>query len=310
MVSPARHSKNVVIMRVQRFLASAWASVHGPHDPRRLWVSALEARFAGLAASPGPRAVDWSALAAAAADLPAQFGAVRAVDPLVGPAPAVGLGAAKDGERLAAAKAVQHAIAISRIVDCPLVVLDLGVVPVFGEIADEDLGDPQVSWSKERVDALLARRKVGRNAAVDRVCREVFALTRAFPDVAFCLTQSRSLRAVADVDALQDVYEDLAPQRVYYWHDGALAARRAQVGLEAQGEWLESFGNRLRGMTLGDAGPSGIYLPPGAGGVDYALLASYAPKSGHPIPGVVELDASIPPTEMPGIRSCLDKFGL
>lgn len=310
MVSPAPRPKNVVTMRVQRFLASAWASVHGPHDPRRLWIAALEARFAGLAASPGPRPVDWSALAAAAADLPARFGAVRAVDPLVGTSPTVGLGAQKDGERLAAAKAAQHAVAIGRIVDCPLVVLDLGVVPVFGEIEDEDLGDPQVSWSKERVDALLARRKVGRNAAVDRVCREVFALIRAFPDVAFCLTQSRSLRAVADVAALQDVFEDLAHQRVYYWHDGALAARRAQVGLEPQGEWLERFGNRLRGMTLGDAGPDGLYLPPGAGGVDYALLASYAPKSGHPIPGVVELDASIPPTEMQGIRSCLDKFGL
>ncbi|MFN6194581.1 MAG: hypothetical protein ACK5BN_12260, partial [Planctomycetota bacterium] len=77
-------------MRVQRFLASAWATVHGPHDPRQLWIRALEGRFAGLAASPGPRAVDWSALAAAAADLPARVGAVRAVDPLVAPSPTVG----------------------------------------------------------------------------------------------------------------------------------------------------------------------------------------------------------------------------
>jgi hypothetical protein len=297
-------------MRVQRYLASAWASIHGPHDPRRLWIAALEARFAGLAASPGPRPVDWQALAAAAIDLPVAVGAVRAIDPLVGPSPTVGLGAAKDGERLAAVKTVQHAVATGHVVDCPLVVLDLGVVPVFGEVEDEDLGDAQVSWSKERVDALLARRKVGRNAAVDRVCREVFGLIRAFPDVAFCLTQNRSLRAVADLDALRDVFEDLSHQRLYYWHDAALAARRAQVGLEAQGEWLEVFGNRLRGMTLGDAGPDGLYLPPGAGGVDYALLASYAPKAGQPIPGVVELDASIPPTEMPGIRSCLDKYGL
>lgn len=310
MVSRANRPTYDDTMRVQRYLASAWASVHGPHDPRRLWISALEARFAGLAASPGPRPVDWAALAAAAVDLPVGVGAVRAVDPLVEPSRTTGLGAAKDGERLAAAKAVQQAVATGRVVDCPLVVLDLGVVPVFGEVEDEDLGDPQVAWTKERVDALLARRKVGRNGAVDRVCREVFALIRAFPDVAFCLTQGRSLRAVADLDALRDIFEDLGHQRLYYWHDGALAARRGQLGLEAQGEWLEAFGNRLRGMTLGDAGPDGLYLPPGAGGVDYTLLASYAPKGGHPIPGVVELDASIPPTELPGIRSCLDKYGL
>lgn len=297
-------------MRAQRFLASAWATVHGPHDPRQLWIRTLEARFAGLAVSPGPRPVDWAALAAAARDLPVQVGAVRVVDPLVEPATTAGLGSNKDGERLAATKAVQHAVAIGRTVDCPLVVLDLGVVPMLGEVEQEDLGDPQASWSKERVDALLARRKVGRNAAVDRVCREVFALVRAFPDVAFCLTQGRSLRAVADLAALQDICEDLAHQRLYFWHDAALAARRQQLGLEAQGEWLEAFGNRLRGMTLGDGGPDGLYLPPGAGGVDYGLLATYVPKAGPPIPAVVELDVSIPPTEMPGIRSCLDKYGL
>ena len=297
-------------MRVQRFLASAWATVHGPHDPRQLWIRALEGRFAGLAASPGPRAVDWSALAAAAADLPARIGAVRAVDPLVEPSPTVGFAAGRDGDRQAATRAVQHAVAIGRTVDCPLVVLDIGVVPVVGEIEQEDLGDPQCQWPRERVDALLARRKVGRNTAVDRVCRELFGLVRAFPDMAFCLTQGRSLRSVVDAAVLRDVYEDLAHQRLFFWHDAGLAARRQQIGLEAQGEWLEEFGNRLRGMTLGDAGPDGLYLPPGAGGVDYGMLAGYAPKSGPPLPVVVELDVAVPASELPGVHSCLDKHGL
>ena len=37
-------------MHVQRFLASAWATVHGPNDPGQLLVSLLENGFAGLAA--------------------------------------------------------------------------------------------------------------------------------------------------------------------------------------------------------------------------------------------------------------------
>ena len=69
-------------MHVQRFLASAWASVHGPSDPRRLLLSVLEARFAGLMLAPGPRALDAAQLAAAAADLPFRFAGVRANDPL------------------------------------------------------------------------------------------------------------------------------------------------------------------------------------------------------------------------------------
>jgi sugar phosphate isomerase/epimerase len=297
-------------MPVHRFLASAWATLHGPSDPRRLLVHVLEAGFAGLAASPGPRTVDWAALAGSAADLPVRFGAVRASNPLQERSATAGLAAAKEGERHVALRAVHQAVGIARELQCPVVVLDPGVVPVLGEVDAEDLGDPAVSWPQPRVDALLARRRAGRNAALDRVCRELFQLVRTFPDVDFCLTQSRSLRGVADVPAVQDICEDLAQLRIGYWHDAALCARREQLGLERQGEWLEQFANRCRGMSLGDGSPDGVYLPPGAGGVDYALLATYVPRGGAGWPGVVELDPAIPPAELPGIRSCLDKYGL
>jgi hypothetical protein len=297
-------------MPVQRFLASAWASVHASSEPRRLLVQCLENGFAGLAASPGPRAIDWSALATAAADLPFEFGVVRDANPHAEPGAAGGLGAAKDGERQIAVRGVHQAVGLARLLQCPKVVVDLGVVPMLGEVAAEDLGDPAVRWGKEQVDALLARRKTGRNAALDRVCRELFSLAKSFSDIDFCVTANRSLRALADVATLQDLFEDLAHVRLFYWHDAALVARRAQVGLEPQGEWLETFSSRCRGMSCGDASDAGLYLPPGAGGVDYGLLASYVPRTGRALPVVVELDAATPPAELPGIRSCLDKYGL
>lgn len=297
-------------MHVQRFLAAAWASVHGPSDPKHLLVSVLEARFAGLAMAPGPRALDIAALGAAAADLPVEFAATRANDPLAEHSSTAGFASARDGERQLARRAVHEAVVTARTVGNPLVVLDVGVVPMVGEIAAEDLGDPQVRWTKEAADALLARRKVGRNAAVDRVCRELFDRIRDYPDVHFCLTQSRSLRGILDVAALRDICEDLAGKRVGYWHDAAICARRQQVLGEPAGEWLEAFGNRCRGMSLGDASPDGLYLPPGAGGVDYGMLGSYVPSSGAPLPVVLELDVSVPANELPGMRSCLDKFGL
>ena len=132
-------------MRVQRFLASAWASVHGPSDPRRLLVAALEAGFDGLAASPGPRAVDWPAFAAAAADLPLRFGAVRVNNPLAERSATATLASAKEGERALAIKAVHNAATTARQLQCPTLVLDPGVVPVFGDIEAEDLGDPSVN---------------------------------------------------------------------------------------------------------------------------------------------------------------------
>lgn len=297
-------------MQVKRFLGSAWASVHGPHDPRRLLLWTLEARFAGIAASPGPRPLDWSALREAATDLPLAFGVVRAGSVLAERSATAGMASAKDSERHAAAQVVQQAVVTARVLGQPRVVIDPGLVPVIGEIEVDDLGDPRYAWTKERADALLARRKVGRNGAVDRVCRELFALVRRFPDIEFCLTTGRSLLAVADLGGLRDIFEDLAALKIGYWHDAAVAARREQVLGEAQGELLESFGNRLRGMSLGDASPDGIYLPPGSGGVDYGLLASYVPRASAGLPVVLELDPSVAPGELPGMRSCLDKHGL
>lgn len=297
-------------MRVQRFLAAAWLSVHGPHDPRRLLIAALEAEFAGLAASPTPRPIDWEGVRAAAVDLPIEFAAVRASNPLAEHSATAAFAAMKDNERGGALAAVRQAVATARQLGVPMVVLEPGVVPVMGDIEAEDLGDPQYDWTESRTQALLARRKVGRNAAVDRVCRELFALVRSFPDITFCLTQGRSLRSVADVATLRDVFEDLAHHNIGYWHDAALCARRQQVMGEPQGEWLEAFGSRCRGVSLGDASPDGLYLPPGAGGVDYQMVASYVPRFGARLPGVVELDSSIPPAELPSIRACLDKHGL
>lgn len=297
-------------MHVQRFLGSGWASVHGPSDPRRLLVWALEAKFAGLMAAPGPRAIDWRTFQVAAADLPVEFAGVRAGSVFAARSATAGLASPKDGERLAAVQAVQQAVATARLLGCPVVVLEPGLVPLFGEIENEDLGDPTYQWTHERAQALLARRKAARNPALDRVCREVFALARAFPDIEFCLTSSRSLRGLADCATLLDLFEDLGQLRLGYWHDAAVCARREQVLGEAPGEWLEALGNRCRGFMLGDASPDGMYLPPGAGGVDYGLLASYVRRTGAPTPVVLELDPSVAPGELLGMRSCLDKHGL
>lgn len=297
-------------MSVQHLLASSWAAVHGPSDPRRLLVWVLESRFQGLAAGPGPRAIAWPELAGASADLPIRFPVVRASGYHSAVSATAGLASARDGEREVARQAVRQAVATARLLRSPTIVVEPGVVPVVGEVDADDLGDPSVRWTNERTQALLARRKVARNAALDRVCRELFDLGRSFPEFRFCLTTGRSLLTVADRASLADIFEDLGSLRIGYWHDAAICARRQEVLGEPQGEWLEAFGNRCVGMSLGDSSPEGLYQPPGSGGVDYGLLASYVPRTGGSTPLVVDLDPSVPPSELSGIRSCLAKYGL
>lgn len=284
--------------------------VHGPAEPRRLLTWALDRRFHGFVPAPGPRPVDWSALRAAAADLPFGFAAVRAASAMAETSATAGLLSGREGDQQAALSAIRLAVSTARAVGCPRLVLDPGVVPVMGEIEAEDLGEPGYAWTHERAAALLARRQVQRNQALDRACRMVHQLVRAYPDIEWSLTVGRSLRTVADRAGLRDLYEDLHQLRLGFWHDAAVAARREQVLGEPQGEWLEDFGNRCIGISLGDASPDGMYLPPGAGGVDYGGLATYVPRSGRPFPAALELDPSVSPAELAGMQSCLHKYGL
>tara|TARA_R110002096_G_scaffold194628_1_gene376950 strand:- start:3934 stop:4725 length:792 start_codon:yes stop_codon:yes gene_type:complete len=263
-----------------------------------------------MAASPGPRPISWQAMRAAADDLPITFASVRAANPLADRSALTSLCSQSQGEREVGHQAVADAVACAVTIGTQTVVLDLGVVGVHGDVEAEDVNEPNYEWTHERAHALLARRKVGRNAFVDRACRELFAIIKTFPDMHFCVAQGRSLRAVLDLEAMRDIIEDLGGRRLGYWHDAGICARREQILAEPQGEWLESFGNRLRGMTLGDASGDGLYLPPGAGGVDYGLCATYVPRVGSPFPVVLELDLSVAPGEMAGMRSCLDKYGL
>ena len=63
-------------------------------------------------------------------------------------------------------------------------------------------------------------------------------------------------------------------------------------------------------MTLGDTSAGRMYLPPGAGGVDYPLLGAYRLRSSGAMLAVIELDPGVDSGELPGVSAYLDKFGL
>ncbi len=298
-------------MATERFLASAWASVHGPADPRAFWIWVLERGFRGVTAAPVPRAVDWRALRAAMVDLPVRVAAVRASAALEGPNARDGSLASNSASDRAAARArIDDAVALAQRLGCRRLILDVGPVRVPGEPGPEDLGDPRVGWTPDLARAQVARRNVRRDAALDTVCRGLFDILRTTPDVEFCFTQSRHVLDLGDPDSLAAIFEDLGRAPIRYWHDAPLAWRRQELFGVAQGEWLERFANRMAGMTLGDAAGGALYLSPGFGGVDYPLLGAYRRRTGRPIPAVVELDLAVDPGEIPGVHAFLDKHGL
>lgn len=299
-------------MSLRRYLGASWAAVHGPSDPRRLCIWTLERGFRGLLPSPTPRPIDWHAMREAAADLPFDLaGTWRFAAPSAGDErPDRGLGSRNQGEFATTRRSLEDALDSALALGLRRFVCEPGAVPLAGERGPVDLADPTLVWTPERLAAQVARRRAGETRALDAACRALYGIGKRFPDVELCLTASRTIDGLGTPSALSLIFEDLPRQRLAYWHEAALCACREERLGEAQGDWLERFGPRLAGLTLGDWSEGRIQQVPGSGLVDHALLASYWSGAGARFPAVLELDPSIPPAEMAGIRSFLEKFGL
>ncbi len=296
-------------MTFDRYLGAAFASVHGPSQARDLALWTLNAGFAGLLPGPAPRPIRWDELRQCATDLPFSTPAVRvcALAEVDGRADA-GLASANAGERATAVAAIRGAVELAIRLGVRHILLEPGQVRFF-EVAEHDLSAG--SWTKDKADAEFARRQTGLNRGLDLSCRTLYELCKTLPDMVFCVGPSRSLHGLGEPEALSAMFEDLASlANLRFWHEPAVAAERYRLLGEEQGEWLERFAPRMAGITLGDSADGQFDLPPGAGSVDFSLLASYGSNVGRKLPLVVELDAGVDPSELPGVHSFLDKFGL
>jgi len=250
-------------------------------------------------------------MARAAADLPLAWPAWRHADVLgASRTSPLGLAAGQKGEREAFMVSVADAVRAAKKVGCSRIILEPGVVALSGEDGDTDLLDPSVGWTPDRAKAQFARRKTALNKALDQACRNLFDLLRTWDDVTFCLTPGRHVASIGDLSGLQALFEDRRDPRLAYWHDAAIAARRAELLGEDQGAWLEENAKVMQGMTLGDSADGQGYLPPGAGAVDHGLLSSYVPRTTGPLPVVLELQPAVDSAELAGAIAFLDKFDL
>jgi len=303
---------DAVAMSVLRTVGGAWLGVHAPASPRAMLIWLLDRGFRGLLPGPGPRAVDWTAVARARENLPVTLVALRSASlltPLSERAEA-GIASANESERERAIRALGETVALARALGTRDVILEPGRVRVPGEPGPTDLGDTHVAWTKEKAAAWIARRNAVLDRALDAACRTLHRACRAFPDVRFVLTGSADLLGLGEPQALGAIFADLRNLKLGYWHDASVAARREQLLGVSQGEWLHDFADRLAGVTVTDCGEGSLYGVPGSGRVDYPLIASYRMRGAKGLPVALELDPGIEPGELPGALAFLDKFGL
>lgn len=149
----------------------------------------------------------------------------------------------------------------------------------------------------ERGERLLARLRAGdlqpddealeelvlaSDSDAERQLRELamvlHSLASAAPGLRIALAPGPSPAALLTPDRLALLFADLPRLPLGLWHDPADAETRAACGLPPAGVWLDRFRGRIAGITLCDSLGGRDRAPPGAGSVDWALIADYLPR--------------------------------
>jgi hypothetical protein len=280
------------------FLASSWFG-HRARDLSAQIRLAAEFRFAGICLLPGaepPQGVDLLP-----ADRPSSIGAAS-WDGLA-PAPLPGSPSAPLWSR-ATFNAVRTQLAALR---CPLLILPVGVdhqadAPGRGERL---LGRIRAGETLRNDEALEELRILEGSAAEDQLETLAALLHECLhhvPNLRIALAPGPSPAALLTPDRMRLLLAEIRHPGLGLWHDTADSETRAASGLPPAGAWLDAFGARILGVTLHDFAAGSDHLPPGAGIVDWPLLAEYLPRSAV---RVLRLAPSYPDTLLTEARSLL-----
>lgn len=202
------------------------------------------------------------------------------------------------GRALAAART---AAALGKAVGGRHVVLDLGrfdlerarerEAELFGALREDGPTDA-VREQASGIAAAVDRRL---EPALDGLCRLLFDLCRAEPELRFAVRTPGGPFDVASARALGLILDEVREQNLGYWHDVGAAHRHAQLGLSASQAWFGEFGSRTFGAFVHDAAGADTGLPPGAGEIEFRHVAEGLPSG---IPVVVDVDGRFPLAEL------------
>lgn len=194
------------------------------------------------------------------------------------------LGSLDEDKRECAINSVRRHILMAQSYGCPAVVLrgcEVENETLHGEAEDlqcrlstegpsEELG-PLVSDLVQRVQ------KQGQ-AQVEHFCRSIHNLLVEFPESRLAVEPGQSFIDLLNFESIGWVLDDLEGKGLGYWHDTGRVHMREIAGLPPQGQWLDSYSGRMVGIHLQDAAGHEAEMPPGAGEVDFRLVANYIPQ--------------------------------
>jgi sugar phosphate isomerase/epimerase len=158
-----------------------------------------------------------------------------------------------------------------------------------------DIHSPQADDLRSQLLVQRAQRQEERLAALRRSLDELalYASQRAMR----LGIENRPIREMPSFDEVQQIMDWYADGTVGYWHDTGHAQVQEALGFTPHADWLQAFGHRLVGVHLHDVVGLEVHRAPGAGSVDWAVLA---PLASAQVPRVVEVGDAVSESDLTG----------
>lgn len=207
---------------------------------------------------------------------------------------------------------VLRSVALARTLGARHVVLRLGQLDLFrarerneevwAALREAGPGD-DVRQQAARIAEEVERRI---DPLLDGLCRTLFQICRAEPELRFGIATPESLFAAPTFRTLPMILDELKERNLGYWHDAGAAAATEMLGLAPQQGWAGENAGRITGVALHDLAGAERNLPPGAGEVDFRVLRESLPGGAV---SVLEIDSRFAAEEVRLAASYLEGIG-
>lgn len=191
-----------------------------------------------------------------------------------------------ESERSEAVSFAGETIEQAVLVGALAVVLHMGHVPI-GMSMQRRL---HALWHEGQMDSeeylkisehLLTLRGANQRAHVERALKTL----RELEDIArprgimLGLETRHNVHELPNLDEMEVLLAESDPAVVGYWHDTGHAETQERLGIARHQDWLQRYSSRLIGIHLHDVNSERDHQCPGAGQLDWEMVARYLPDA-------------------------------
>lgn len=196
------------------------------------------------------------------------------------------LAAIDEDERREAVWFVQQTIAHAARLGARAVVLHMGHVPI-GKVMQRELhrmwhagmmGTREYRDLHAEIPTLRARSAERHLERALETLSEIEPLA-ADNGVMLGLETRHNMHELPNIDEAEVMLFETSPEVVGYWHDTGHAATHERLGYASHEDWLARHSHRLIGIHLHDMNVERDHQCPGAGELDWNMIARYLPAS-------------------------------